>query len=332
MSKADSKQSIKMPKSKKVIRKIAIPESDITAVFGEQDKYIRQITGELDIEAAYIGGELTLSGKERDVLNTIEILRSLLELSRENKISADDVRTALRMAQNEQASIIKDLFKERIRVSGGIKYVSPKSRTQKAYLKAIKESDMVFSYGPAGTGKTFLAVAMAVHYYLEKKVHRIILTRPAVEAGERLGFLPGDIADKINPYLRPLHDALHTMLDSELIMKLAERGIIEVVPLAFMRGRTLSDAFIILDEAQNTTAAQMKMFLTRLGFNSKAVITGDITQIDLPKEQGSGLTDAIKTLRGVKEIAFIKLSEEDVVRHPLVIKIINAYKSSGSHK
>ena len=277
-----------------------------------------------------MGGELTLSGREKDVLKTIEILRSLLELSRENKLSAEDIQTALRMARNGQILNIKETLKERIKVAGSIKYVSPKSYTQIMYMSAMKESDMVFAYGPAGTGKTFLAVAMAVHYYLEKKVNRIVLTRPAVEAGEKLGFLPGDIADKINPYLRPLHDALHLMLDGELIMKLAERGIIEVVPLAFMRGRTLSNAFIILDEAQNTTVAQMKMFLTRLGFNSKTVITGDITQIDLPKEQDSGLTDAMRILREVKDIAFIKLSEKDVVRHPLVIKIISAYEKAGN--
>ncbi len=279
-----------------------------------------------------MGGELTVSGAGDDVHNTMDILHYLLELSHERPISSDDVQTALRMAQSGEASSIKEMSKERIKVAGGIKYVSPKSRTQKAYLNAIKDSDMVFAYGPAGTGKTFLAVAMAVHYYLEKKVQRIILTRPAVEAGEKLGFLPGDLADKINPYLRPLHDALHAMLDSELIMKLMERGVIEVAPLAFMRGRTLSGAFIILDEAQNTTTAQMKMFLTRLGFGSKAVITGDTTQVDLPREQDSGLTNAIRTLRGVKEIGFVELSEKDVVRHPLVTKIIGAYEASGADK
>ena len=316
----------------KVLRKLSVPEADIIAIFGEQDKYIRLITTGLNTQAAYVGGELTLSGSEKNVSNTIEILCYLLELSRERRISSDDVQTALRMAQNGDVSSIKEVAKERIKVAGAIKYVSPKSRTQKAYLNAIKDRDMVFAYGPAGTGKTFLAVAMAVHYYLEKKINRIILTRPAVEAGEKLGFLPGDLANKINPYLRPLHDALYAMLDSELIMKLMERGIIEVAPLAFMRGRTLSDAFIILDEAQNTTIAQMKMFLTRLGFASKAVITGDITQIDLPKEQDSGLINAIKALSKVKEIAFIRLSEEDVVRHPLVTKIIYAYESSGNNK
>jgi len=315
-----------------VLRKLSVPEADIIAIFGEQDKYIRLITTGLNTQAAYVGGELTLSGSEKNVSNTIEILCYLLELSRERRISSDDVQTALRMAQNGDVSSIKEVAKERIKVAGAIKYVSPKSRTQKAYLNAIKDRDMVFAYGPAGTGKTFLAVAMAVHYYLEKKINRIILTRPAVEAGEKLGFLPGDLANKINPYLRPLHDALYAMLDSELIMKLMERGIIEVAPLAFMRGRTLSDAFIILDEAQNTTIAQMKMFLTRLGFASKAVITGDITQIDLPKEQDSGLINAIKALSKVKEIAFIRLSEEDVVRHPLVTKIIYAYESSGNNK
>jgi phosphate starvation-inducible PhoH-like protein len=187
---------------------------------------------------------------------------------------------------------------------------------------------MVFAYGPAGTGKTFLAVAMAVNMYLEKRVRRIVLTRPAVEAGEKLGFLPGDLADKINPYLRPLHDALQAMLDPDTIIRLVERNIIEVAPLAFMRGRTLSNAFVILDEAQNTTIAQMKMFLTRLGFGSKVVITGDITQIDLPINTDSGLTHALETLKDLEEISFLYLSEKDMVRHPLVTKIVAAYDTN----
>jgi phosphate starvation-inducible PhoH-like protein len=248
-----------------------------------------------------------------------------LELSFSRNLNRDDITGALRMVKNGEGEHLREVMSDKIKVSGVVKYVSPRSRTQKDYVSAISDNDMVFAYGPAGTGKTFLAVAMAVHYYLQKKAQKIILTRPAVEAGEKLGFLPGDLADKINPYLRPLYDALYAMLDPELVDKLLERGVIEIAPLAFMRGRTLSNAFVILDEAQNTTKAQMKMFLTRLGFGSKAIITGDTTQIDLPSDIESGLNDAIIRLTGIKGISFIQLTDKDVVRHPLVTKIINAY-------
>ncbi|MDR2884286.1 MAG: PhoH family protein [Deferribacteraceae bacterium] len=313
-------------KNSKTTKKLNVSEEAISKICGTQDKYLKLIKSGLNTDISYVGGELTVSGNQYEVFSTIELFNYLVNLVLNRDITADDIHTALRLAQNGEMSSAGDMATERVKVAGGMKYVSPKSRTQRAYLNAIREHDMVFAYGPAGTGKTFLAVAMAVHYYLEKRVQRIILTRPAVEAGEKLGFLPGDLADKINPYLRPLHDALHAMLDGELIAKLMERGVIEVAPLAFMRGRTLSGAFVILDEAQNTTAAQMKMFLTRLGFGSKAVITGDTTQVDLPKDQDSGLTNALNTLKGLSEIGFIELSEKDVVRHPLVTKIIRAYE------
>ena len=306
-------------------KRVRLPEMAIVKIFGEQDKFIKQITTELETSVAYVGGELTVSGSEAAVRNTIDILNYLLEISFERDITKEDIQSAVKMVLNDETEHIREVMNDKIKVSGNVKYVSPKSRTQKEYLNAIKENDMVFAYGPAGTGKTFLAVAMAVNYYLNKRAQKIILTRPAVEAGEKLGFLPGDLADKINPYLRPLYDALYAMMDAELVSKLLERGVIEVAPLAFMRGRTLSNAFVILDEAQNTTKAQMKMFLTRLGFSSKAVITGDTTQVDLPGDVESGLTDAITRLKDIKGISFIHLTDKDVVRHPLVTKIINAY-------
>jgi len=222
---------------------------------------------------------------------------------------------------------LKELFLNNIPVSSKRRFIIPKTENQKRYLDSIKEFDIVFGIGPAGTGKTYLAMAMAVNALLKKEVARIVLARPAIEAGEKLGFLPGDIQEKINPYLRPLYDALYDMMEAEKVMNLMERGVIEIAPLAFMRGRTLNDAFVILDEAQNTTTEQMKMFLTRLGFNSKAVITGDVTQIDLPSNRASGLVEVMKILSGIGGITFVSFSERDVVRHKLVQAIIKAYES-----
>jgi phosphate starvation-inducible protein PhoH and related proteins len=221
---------------------------------------------------------------------------------------------------------LKELFLNNIPVSSKRRFIIPKTENQKRYLDSIKGFDIVFGVGPAGTGKTYLAMAMAVNALLKKEVARIVLARPAIEAGEKLGFLPGDIQEKVNPYLRPLYDALYDMMESEKVMNLMERGVIEIAPLAFMRGRTLNDAFVILDEAQNTTTEQMKMFLTRLGFNSKAVITGDVTQIDLPSNRASGLVEVMKILEGIGGITFVSFSERDVVRHKLVQAIIKAYE------
>jgi phosphate starvation-inducible PhoH-like protein len=243
-----------------------------------------------------------------------------------------DLESAVRMVIEDTKTHISEVLTDIVKVSGRVKSVVPKTPRQKTYVQFIKDYDVVFGIGPAGTGKTYLAVAMAVNMFLNKKVSRIILTRPAVEAGERLGFLPGDIADKINPYLRPLYDALYNMMDFEKVGSLIEKGVIELAPLAFMRGRTLNDAFIILDEAQNTTVEQMKMFLTRLGFNSKAVITGDITQVDLPSDKKSGLIVVRDILKDVDGLKFVDFTKSDVIRHPLVQRIINAYEEYEAKK
>lgn len=238
----------------------------------------------------------------------------------------EDIRFAVTAIAEGEAISLKELFTTNIPVSSKRRFIIPKTENQKRYLDSIREYDIVFGIGPAGTGKTYLAMAMAVNALLKKQISRIVLARPAIEAGEKLGFLPGDIQEKVNPYLRPLYDALYDMMEAEKALKLIERGVIEIAPLAFMRGRTLNDAFVILDEAQNTTAEQMKMFLTRLGFNSKAVITGDVTQIDLPTGRPSGLVEVIRILDGIDGITFVNFSERDVVRHRLVQAIIKAYE------
>ncbi len=241
-------------------------------------------------------------------------------------LKTDDIRFAVKAIAEGQEVSLKELFLNNIPVSSKRRFIIPKTENQRNYLDSIKEYDIVFGIGPAGTGKTYLAMAMAVNALLKKQISRIVLARPAIEAGEKLGFLPGDIQEKVNPYLRPLYDALYDMMEAEKALKLIERGVIEIAPLAFMRGRTLNDAFVILDEAQNTTAELMKMFLTRLGFNSKAVITGDVTQIDLPMGKASGLVEIIKILQDVEGITFVYFTERDVVRHKLVQAIIKAYE------
>jgi phosphate starvation-inducible protein PhoH and related proteins len=241
-----------------------------------------------------------------------------------------EVRAALRMLSDNEEADLKAVFNDAIAVPSRKKWVTPKTPGQKRYVDAIRKHDMVFAIGPAGTGKSFLAVAMAVSALMKREVARIVLTRPAVEAGERLGFLPGDLYEKVHPYLRPLYDALYDMLEAEKVQSLVEKGAIEIAPLAYMRGRTLNDAFIILDEAQNSTSEQMKMFLTRLGFNSKMVVTGDITQVDLPASRGSGLIEVQTVLRGVEGIEFVYFDEGDVVRHRLVSAIVRAYDAHGA--
>ena len=261
------------------------------------------------------------------------IIRDLRSISAEGyNLSPEDIRYALRSIASDEQISIKDLFLNNIPISSKKRFIIPKTETQRLYIESIRNFDIVIGIGPAGTGKTYLAMAMAVNAFLKKQISRIVLARPAVEAGEKLGFLPGDMFEKVNPYLRPLYDALHDMMDFEDASRLLQKGVIEVAPLAFMRGRTLNDSFVILDEAQNATTEQMKMFLTRLGFSSKAVITGDVTQTDLPEGKASGLIEAREILDGIGGIRFVTFSREDVVRHPLVQEIIDAYEKIENHR
>lgn len=309
-----------------IIKETLVPIAIVPILVGRQDANIRMIETQLNVKISILGEQVTVvAEKEETAIDVVRMIEHLSSIALVRDITIQDVACAIKMIDKKESSKISDVLSENIKVGGRVKNVIAKSPSQKLYVEAMKKSDMVFGIGPAGTGKTYLAMAMAVNQFLEKKIARIILARPAVEAGERLGFLPGDIADKINPYLRPLYDALYSMMDIDYVGKLIEKGIIEVAPLAFMRGRTLNDSFVILDEAQNTTEEQMKMFLTRLGFNSKAVITGDVTQVDLPSEKKSGLVTAMNILSNINDIKFIKFSERDVVRHPLVSKIIKAY-------
>ncbi|MBI2205875.1 MAG: PhoH family protein [Candidatus Rokubacteria bacterium] len=267
-----------------------------------------------------------LKGDEHQVKTAERALVQLAEIVRTGApVRTTEVRAALRMLSDDENVDVKAVFADAISVPSRKKWIAPKTLGQKRYVEAIRTNDMVFGIGPAGTGKSFLAVAMAVNALMKREVARIVLTRPAVEAGERLGFLPGDLYEKIHPYLRPLYDALYDMLEAEKVSSLVEKGAIEIAPLAYMRGRTLNDSFIILDEAQNSTAEQMKMFLTRLGFNSKMVITGDVTQVDLPASRGSGLIQVQRILESVPGIHFVYFSDQDVVRHRLVSAIIRAY-------
>jgi phosphate starvation-inducible PhoH-like protein len=303
-----------------------IEEALVPAILGHKDKYLKYIQKSLDISVAVRGNEFNLSGDKGQVEKGLALFNNLREIVLKSNLSMSDLESAVRMVIEDTKTHISEVLTDIVKVSGRVKSVVPKTPRQKTYVQFIKDYDVVFGIGPAGTGKTYLAVAMAVNMFLNKKVSRIILTRPAVEAGERLGFLPGDIADKINPYLRPLYDALYNMMDFEKVGHLIEKNVIELAPLAFMRGRTLNDAFIILDEAQNTTVEQMKMFLTRLGFNSKAVITGDITQVDLPSDKKSGLIVVRDILKDVEGLKFVDFTKNDVIRHPLVQRIINAYE------
>ncbi|MFN2365502.1 MAG: PhoH family protein, partial [Desulfurivibrionaceae bacterium] len=292
----------------------------------ELNRNLAMIETAMTVKIEVRGTELAISGPPHALELVESGLKQLYEMIREGlPIYQRDIAYALRILSRSPATDLKGIFQDQVFISAHQGAISPKSINQKEYIEAIRHNDIVFGIGPAGTGKTYLAVAMAVAAFTAREVKTIILARPAVEAGERLGFLPGDMAQKVNPYLRPLHDALYDMLGVEKTSNLIEQGAIEIAPLAFMRGRTLNSAFVILDEAQNTTREQMKMFLTRLGFNSKAVITGDITQIDLPTDKGSGLIHSMKILKKIKGISFATFNETDVVRHPLVQEIILAY-------
>ena len=308
--------------------RIELPDNDrVRALCGAHNENLKLIERRLGVQLGLRGGQLMVGGEDPAKLALAErLLRELYGLLEEGfPLHLEDVDQATKLAV--QGVPLREVFGHTVFVSARHRVITPKGLGQKRYVQAIQDQDIVFGIGPAGTGKTYLAMAMAISSLIERKVKRIVLTRPAVEAGERLGFLPGDIAEKVNPYLRPLHDALFDMVDDEKANAFIERGTVEVAPLAFMRGRTLNDAFIILDEAQNTTAEQMKMFLTRLGYGSKAVVTGDVTQVDLPSGRPSGLLEAQKVLKGVEGIEFCSFTEVDVVRHPLVQEVVRAYES-----
>ena len=297
-------------------------------MFGQQNQHLRLLDRLLQIKSNVRGNEVILEGPEPEILLAARTLEELYELLRAGyPVAGQDVQYALRLLRDQPEIDLKTIFLDSIFLAGLKRRITPKSLNQKNYLQAIRQFDMVFGIGPAGTGKTYLAMAMAVAALSNNECSRIILTRPAVEAGEKLGFLPGDLYEKVNPYLRPLYDALHDMMDFDKASQLMQRGVIEVAPLAFMRGRTLNNAFVILDEAQNTTSEQMMMFLTRLGFGSKAVITGDVTQIDLPTGTTSGLKEVREILKDIQGITFIYFNKNDVVRHPLVQDIILAYET-----
>ena len=316
-----------MSDTETITRRISLaPDVDLLPLLGRNDDHLRTLESELDVRIVARGHDIMLKGDERQVKKAERALVQLAEVVRSGApLRATEVRAALRMLSDDEAADLKSVFADAIPVPSRKKLITPKSLGQKRYVDAIRSNDMVFAIGPAGTGKSFLAVAMAVSALMKREVARIVLTRPAVEAGERLGFLPGDLYEKVHPYLRPLYDALYDMLEAEKVASLMEKGAIEIAPLAYMRGRTLNDSFIILDEAQNSTAEQMKMFLTRLGFNSKMVITGDITQVDLPASRGSGLIQVQSILGRVPGITFVYFDDQDVVRHQLVSAIIRAY-------
>ena len=301
-------------------------DADLLPLLGRNDENLRLLESQLALRIVARGTEITLRGEEHQVQQGTRILEELqARVAAGLPVQAAEVRTALRVLAENEGADLKALFLDAIAVPSRKKQITPKTLTQKRYVDAIRSRDVVVSIGPAGTGKSYLAMAMAVSALTQREVSRIILTRPAVEAGERLGFLPGDLYEKVHPYLRPLYDALYDMMEPEKVQTLRERGAIEIAPLAYMRGRTLNDAFIVLDEAQNTTSEQMKMVLTRLGFNSRMVITGDITQVDLPSGRASGLIEIQEVLKAIKGIQFVYFSERDVVRHELVSEIVRAY-------
>lgn len=299
-------------------------------LFGPHESHLKSLEEKLGVDIQARGGEVRIQGEKSQTQLVEKLLTQLYKLLEQGyPVMGRDIERFVKLLQDDQNIPIHELFSDSIFIPARKKVIYPQSLSQKKYIEAILKHDLVFGIGPAGTGKTYLAMAMAVTALLKGEVERIILTRPAIEAGEKLGFLPGDLVEKVNPYLRPLYDAMHDMLDFEKTQKMLERGEIEVAPLAFMRGRTLSEAFVILDEAQNTTIEQMKMFLTRLGVGSKAVVTGDATQIDLPREKKSGLIHAVGILGKVEGICVHSMTSRDVVRHPLVERIINAYENQS---
>jgi phosphate starvation-inducible protein PhoH and related proteins len=305
----------------------------LRALCGQNSKRLKLVERAAGVEIHLRGNEITLVGEAAAVELAREALTQLYGFARRGvDLSSDDVVRAVRVLHTDRSAELRDIFSDTILVPRSGRPVTPKGLAQKSYIDAVRQNDIVFAIGPAGTGKTYLAMAMAVRALLDKQIKRIVLTRPAVEAGERLGFLPGSLEEKVNPYLRPLYDALHDMLDFDRSRRFIDQGVIEVAPLAFMRGRTLNDSFVILDEAQNASSEQMKMFLTRLGFGAKAVVTGDITQSDLPSGVRSGLREARDLLSGVEGIGFASFSEADVVRHPLVQDIIRAYDRAARQR
>ncbi|MCK5095115.1 MAG: PhoH family protein [Spirochaetes bacterium] len=311
--------------------RIELPERDIQELFyANSDSIIHNIEQKTGLYIAGRESYLTLRGNENDIQTGKRVIENIISLFHERrKINQKDISFIISRVKNNIDFNIGELQNKQISIGSNGKVINPKSLAQARYFEAIKQNDLVFAIGPAGTGKTYLAMAFALHYLIAENISRIILTRPAVEAGESLGYLPGDLEQKVNPYLRPLYDAIYDMIPYTMFQKYVEKGAIEVAPLAYMRGRTLHDSFIILDEAQNTSRGQILMFLTRLGFNSKTIVTGDITQIDLPKTKKSGLIVASKTLERINGISFVYLGPEDVVRHPLVEEIIKAFESEG---
>jgi phosphate starvation-inducible PhoH-like protein len=313
-----------------VVEKVLAYENEavLRSLLGERNENLKFLEKEIGIRVGQDGQSLVVSGLDADVELASDLLNQIADLLSEGEnLFPGDFENALRLLSRDRKTRLKDLFRDQIVISGRKKKIVPKTPGQKAYLEAIRARTLVFGVGPAGTGKTYLAMAMAVAALLNKDVRRIILCRPAVEAGEKLGFLPGDMAEKVNPYLRPLYDALYDMVEPPKAAELIEKGVIEVAPLAFMRGRTLANAFIILDEAQNTTREQMKMFLTRLGFGSKCVVTGDLTQVDLPRGKESGLRQAIRLLSDTEDVSVLNFNDRDVIRHPLVSAIVRTYES-----
>ena len=318
------------PEDEESLEKISFRDHDLVrSLCGEQNANLRVLEKKLGISVHVRGNNLTIQGGDWQVDLAKMVLVQLYDLLKaQSPIYPNDVDYAIRILSGDPSANLKTIFRDEVYISSTKKVITPKTINQKLYIDSMRKFDIVFGIGPAGTGKTYLAMAMAISSLIHKEVNRVVLARPAVEAGEHLGFLPGDLYEKVNPYLRPLYDALHDMMDFKSATRLIQQGVIEVAPIAFMRGRTLNDSFVILDEAQNATSEQMKMFLTRLGFSSKSVITGDITQIDLPNGKISGLVEAIDILGGIKGIRFVYFSKEDVIRHSLVQEIIEAYENT----